>query len=192
LLPEFEDELKESPRLPVEEFAEKLSSFFMKQWDSRMPKGYTGQDISFLVGGYDEGAPYGRVFEVFIPQKPKPNEWHKDGFGITWGGQREFADRLINGYDDSLLGLVQKFAGLTDAQMPDLRRQLGQLGVAIPYPFLPLQDCVDIAIFLVRTTRTIQNWLVGVRGVGGAIDVATVTRIEGFKAIQQKSLLGER
>ena len=61
----------------------------------------------------------------------------------------------------------------------------------IPYQFLPLQDCVDLSIFLIRTTIKLQTWLVGVRGVGGAIDVATITRIEGFRAIQQKRIVGE-
>lgn len=193
LLPEFEDELKGSSRLSVGEFAAKLSDFFMQQWASRMPKNVSGQDIAFLVGGYDEGSPYGRVFEVFVPSKPQPNEWHKGGFGITWGGQREFTDRLIVGFDDSLPPIVQKSVNLTDAQTAQMKEELKKhLSVPIPYQFLPLQDCVDMAIFLVRTTRTIQNWLVGVRGVGGAIDVAIITRIEGFKAVQQKSILGER
>ncbi len=63
---------------------------------------------------------------------------------------------------------------------------------AIPFAFLPLQDCVDISIFLIRTTATIQSWITGVRGVGGAIDVAMITRTEGFKAVQQKRIKGER
>jgi hypothetical protein len=31
-----------------------------------------------------------------------------------------------------------------------------------------------------------------VRGVGGAIDVATITRTDGFRAIQEKQILGDR
>jgi hypothetical protein len=56
---------------------------------------------------------------------------------------------------------------------------------------LPLQDCVDLCIFLVRTTIELQKWLVAVRGVGGAIDVATITRTDGFKAIQIKEVRGD-
>jgi len=57
---------------------------------------------------------------------------------------------------------------------------------------LPLQDCVDLSIFVVRTTITMQKWLVGVRGVGGAVDVATITRTEGFRAVQVKTITGEK
>jgi hypothetical protein len=38
----------------------------------------------------------------------------------------------------------------------------------------------------------IQNWIVGVRGVGGAIDVATITRVDGFQPVQLKAIRGQR
>ncbi len=110
-----------------------------------------------------------------------------------WGGQKEFTDRLIQGFDDSLLINVQQFLHITDDQRQALREHLrGHLMAQIPFAFLPLQDCVDVSIFLIRTTMAIQNWLVGVRGVGGAIDVATITRIQGFRPVQEKKILGEK
>lgn len=38
------------------------------------------------------------------------------------------------------------------------------LGLPIPYQFLPLQDCVDLAILLIRTTAELQKFLVDIRG----------------------------
>jgi hypothetical protein len=100
---------------------------------------------------------------------------------------------LQSRFDDSLPSIVQKFLSLSDSQTTQLRDHLkGQTSVQIPYQFLPLQDCVDLAIFLIRTTITLQTWLVGIRGVGGIIDVATITRTDGFKPVQQKKILGER
>ncbi len=61
----------------------------------------------------------------------------------------------------------------------------------IPFAFLPLQDCVDVSTFLIRTTMAIQSWLIGIRGVGGAIDVAIITRTKGFQTVQQKTIVGE-
>ncbi|MFQ5723963.1 MAG: hypothetical protein ACE5G6_05675 [Terriglobia bacterium] len=194
-IPEFESELKKEKRLPVETFAKKLSGFFVQQWNASMPKDHKGPDMVFLVGGYDEGAPYGRVFEFSIPTRPTPKEWHagQGEFGIVWGGQREFADRVMQGFDDSLPQIVQQFLKLSDQQRDELRAYLkNHLGARIPYAFLPLQDCVDLAIFILRTTIAIQGWWVDVRGVGGAIDVATITRTNGFQPIQQKTILGER
>jgi len=196
-IPEFESMLnKKHPnkRLNVEEFAQELSDFFLARWNTHMPSTGVQGDMVFLVGGYDEGAPYGHVFEVFIPNKPKPNELYAAAgqFGAVWGGQREYVDRLLNGYDFRLLEIVQtEFA--PDAQKADqFKQKIGQLTTPIPYPFLPLQDSVDLSIFLIRTTIRIQTWLIGIRGVGGAIDVATITKTDGFKAVQAKQILGER
>jgi hypothetical protein len=197
-IPEFEEELAKAHvgRLSVLDFAKKLSDFFMRQWQQLgMPQAqqYSGPDMTFLVGGYDVKEPYGTVFEFFIPKKPSPKEWHKDTFGMVWGGQKEFTDRLIQGFDDALPILVQKHLGITDNQRDGLKDYLkNNLQAKIPFPFLPLQDCVDLSIMLIRTTIAIQNWIVGIRGVGGAIDVATITRTGKFKPVQQKRISGER
>jgi len=193
-LPEFENELqqKENKRLPVEEFSKKLSQFFVRQWDACMPKAAKTPDLILLVGGYDQDAPYGRVFQIAIPSHPDPIEQNKNHFGITWGGQLEYATRLIKGMDPVLPSLVQMHLNLTNDQKVSLESHLDQnLSIKIPYQFLPLQDCVNLSIFLIRTSIEIETWTVGIRGVGGAIDVATVTRTEGFKIVQKKKILGQ-
>ena len=194
-LPEFEAELASdgNGRLSVEDFASKLSDFFMRQWQAeQMPLDIP--PMTFLVGGYDEGEPYGKVFECFVPSAPQPKEQHpgSDQFGMVWGGQKEFTDRIITGFDGQLPGIVQNILGLSDDDTNALGTQLKEnLQANIPFPFLPLQDSVDLSILLIRTTISVQNWIVGVRGVGGPIDVATITRTDGFKPVQQKSITGE-
>ena len=112
---------------------------------------------------------------------------------MVWGGQREFTDRIIQGFDDQLPTIAKEFLNLPDGREVELRDHLKtRLTASIPFAFLPLQDCVDLSIVLIRTTIVIQNWIIGVRGVGGAIDVATITRTKGFEPIQQKTILGER
>lgn len=191
-MPEFEATLQ-AGRLTVQDFAQKLSDFFLKQWQSLMPSGYSGPDMVFLVGGYDDGQPYGRMFELFIPTNPTPSERNPSPeFGMVWGGQREYVDRLIRGYDDGLLIAVKDALSLDDAAINSLAPQLqSKLQVPIPFQFLPLQDSVDLAVYLVRATIAIQAFIVGVRGAGGAIDVATITRMGGFKAVQEKTIHGE-
>jgi len=193
-VPEFEALIGGST-LKVSEFAQRLSDFFKEQWASSMPPDYQGPDMTFLVGGYDPGETYGRLFEIYIPRKPTPNEFFTGAgeFGMVWGGQREFADRVMQGFDDRLPFEVQQFLQLSDDQRNALREHLrNRLNAAIPYAFLPLQDCIDLTMFLIRTTAQMHKWWVGVRGVGGAIDVATITGTEGFKIVQQKIIAGER
>src|SRR5262245_17792082 len=51
-MPEFEQALAQTNgrRLSVQEFAQKLSDFFMQQWNKSTPSGYQGPDMIFLVG----------------------------------------------------------------------------------------------------------------------------------------------
>lgn len=195
-LPEFEAKLSadSQDRLSVEEFASKLGDFFLAQWSALMPSNTPPQEqIVFFVGGLDPGAPYGRVFEVHIPAAPKPKEWHNAAgeFGPIWGGQREFVDRLLKGYDGQILDILKSEVSVSPDAEQRLITKLAQLTAQIPFQFLPLQDSIDLCIFLIRTTITLQTWQIGVRGVGGAIDVATITRTGGFHAVQQKAIRGE-
>lgn len=196
-LPEFEAELSKEKRLTVEAFAAKLGEFFLKQWTlSKMPQTpQLSDNMVFFVGGYDSiSSAYGRVFEVDVPSKPKPTEVIPGTFGAIWGGQRDLVDRLIQGFDPRLPEAAQDMLGIAqNLRVAKLESDLkARFALPIPWQFLPLQDCVDLSIFLVRSTIELQKWIVGIRGVGGAVDVATITRTEGFKEVQVKQIIGER
>jgi len=169
-----------------------LGDFFGRQWsEANTPA--EADAMVFLVGGFDEGEAYGRVFEVSIPHSPAPVEKSVDDFGITFGGQHEIAGRLLGGYDPRLEALMAENVHLNATQTTNFRQKVLQsLAMPIPYQFLPLQDSVDLAIFLIKTTATLQRWTTGMRGVGGAVDVATITRTDGFRAIQEKQISGDR
>ena len=196
-LPEFEVALskKTEKRFSVEEFSRELSDFFMIQWKEMMPSDYMGDQLIFLIGGYDEGAPYGKVFQVIVPNYADPQEKSagQGVFGITWGGQYEILTRLLSGFDPNLTLAIKDRLKLSDEQKQDLDQFLKpNFNLPIPYQFLPLQDCVDLSIFLIRITVELQKWMIGIRGVGGVIDVATITRTDGFRYVQRKEIKGEK
>ena len=191
-LPEFEVELPESP-LSVREFAERLSAFFLKRWQHDMPKDYAGPAMTFVVGGFDEGAAYGEVHLLEIPFKPDPQErTNKIGFGMTWGGQLDIVSRIFHGFDPGLATLLAKESGSDPKAVAGWLQSAGpQLALAVPFEFLPLQDCINLAAAVIRTTAVFQNIAVRMRGVGGPTDIAVITRAEGLKFVQRKKLTGE-
>jgi hypothetical protein len=202
-LPEFDEELTEesegsggAKRLSVEAFATKLGAFFLRQWvGAGMPNpAPQNEEMVFLVGGYDDKSPYGKVFQLTVPGAPVPVELMSGVFGASWGGQNEIADRLLQGFDGRIPDLVQELLQIPPGQRnANLANELKQrLTVPIPWQLLPLQDCVDLSIFVVRSTILLQQWVVGIRGVGGAVDVATITRTEGFREIQVKQVTGDK
>lgn len=192
-LPEFESAaLSAAGRLTVADFAQQLSDFFMQQWAAAMPPTYQGPNMIFVVGGFNDGEPYGRVYLFEVPGAPQPIERNPSpDFGIAWGGQREFVDRLIQGYDARLPDLVANGLSLNATQTTALAQALQPLGMALPLQAMALQDCVDLAIFFIRTTIDAQKLTVGIRGCGGPIDIATITRREGLRFVQRKDICGE-
>ena len=84
---------------------------------------------------------------------------------------------------------MQKFLGLENSQTTQLYEHLlAKLSARIPYPFLPLQDCVDLTKLVIETTTALQSFVTGVRGVGGPVDMAIITRHNGYQPLQKKEV----
>lgn len=192
-LPELQASLPQK-RVGIAEFSDKLSDFYMTQWQPAVKKGYKGPSMVFLVAGFDEGAPYGRLFMLELPTKPKPVEQlaAKDEFGVSWGGQTEIVDRITKGWQ---AGLPQRIAaavpGLSPAQVTQLDQALASEQLAIPINVMALQDSVNLALTLIRTTIAMQQLSLANRGVGGPIDIVTITRTAGVKAIRFKEITAD-
>lgn len=190
-IPEFEAHMTENGNgetARVEETARQLGAFFLEQWnEAQMPPG--ADSMIFLVAGFDDGEAYGRVFEVAVPNAPEPIEINPGEFGVTWGGQTYLVDRLVTGVAPMAGNHAKAALNLSDDQVRTLEdRWAAELQLAIPYQFLPLQDCVDLATFLIDMTANVMTWTAGVQGVGGDVDVATITRTDGFESVQQKRI----
>jgi hypothetical protein len=186
-IPELEEQLKAQAvgRLSVGDFADKLRDFFMSQWNTHINRAPNpGEEINFLVGGFDDAAAYGRVFLFQVPIQVNPIEQNPGAgqFGITWGGQHDLVYRMLYGFDVAVPAFVQSALNIPPPQFASFKQQLEQkFQPGIPYQFLPLQDCIDLAVFLIQSTIRFQRFRTNaVRGVGGPIEVATITRSEGF------------
>jgi hypothetical protein len=190
-IPEFEASLPKE-RLTVAEFAERISAFFLKQWQSNMPADEKIPNMTFVVAGFNPDDVYGQVYLIEIPRVPKPTERSKGNeFGITFGGQHEIVSRILQGYDIRLPEALQKGLNLSPEQSTKFGALIKQFQIGIPLQVLALQDCVDLVCFFIRTTMDAQKFSVGLRGVGGAIDVAIIKRNQNLQFVQQKQVHGE-
>lgn len=195
LLPEFESSLLKKKRLTILAFAEKISEFYLKQWQETMPPDDQIANIPnmiFVVAGFDINNIYGQVYLVEIPRAPKPVEKNKGNkFGITIGGQTEIVSRIMMGYDIGLPDTLKKGLNLSPEQAMKLSELIKPFQLAVPLQALALQDGIDLACFFIRTTMDAQKLSIGVRGVGGNIDIAVIKRNQELKFIQQKQEHGE-
>ena len=58
--------------------------------------------------------------------------------------------------------------------------------IQLANPAMPTQDSIELAIFLADTQKQFARFSDGSNVVGGDLDVATVTKHEGFKWIKRK------
>jgi len=131
-VPEFEASLPPE-RLRVTDFAERLSDFFMRQWQSNMPSAYKGPDMTFVVAGFDRDDVYGQVHLVEIPSSAKPVQRSGVGdFGITFGGQHEIMSRILQGFDIRLPDALRKALNLQPTQVETFNRTVQPFQLAVP------------------------------------------------------------
>jgi hypothetical protein len=146
-LPEFEEEITQPSRLSVEDFALKLGDFFNRQWQATMPAGGPPMgDMVFLVAGYNENEPYGRVYQIAIPSAPKPVEQNVNEFGLTYGGQIEITARILDGIDRGAIQSITMHLSLAQNIADNLFTSIKQRHMLkIPYiPPIELKQAVQL------------------------------------------------
>jgi hypothetical protein len=164
-----------------EELAGRLGHFFHDRYAAeRAAEGHpldpAGEPsmLGFIIAGYDAGG-IGRFHEVSIPG-PYVEELDVStaSIGMLPRGQRDVIDRLLAGVDRAVLDSL-------GVDIPDeVNDALAALGYRVFFP-ITLQDGIDFAGFLIRTTIDMQRFSdgthafqVGLPGCGGPTRVAVV------------------
>lgn len=185
--------------------AHRLAEFFGKRYDAQVddldeapPPGVAA--LGFLVGGYD-AAGVGEAWEVTLPERAvDPIATTANGGGAAWRGQADVVTRIVRGSDFELLERLAVLHGRTDA-LDALSPLLEACSYRIPFDSMNLQDGIDFAVLCIRTTIDVQRLTLGPAatapefswpGVGGPIEIATVTATSGFGWVQRTSVQGER
>jgi len=170
----------------VENVAQRVQAHFSGLLAKRGQRPFLG----LLVAGYDGafGAP-GRAFEVTFDDAG--NETCEELLpggepGLLQWGQPEAIARLVDGVSSYL---VQALVNLgTDATSAPLYVEAikSQIAQPIIHDGMPIAEVVDLAEFLVDTTIKYVRFTPGHPVVGGPIEVAAITRHEGFKWARRK------
>jgi hypothetical protein len=181
LMTEFIAQLDDSPQHGGA-LAEQLGTFFdarYREWRDAVGRPIDeGENpaLGFIVGGYDESG-IGRLHEISIPGPiVVEQEICTASIGMMPRGQRDVIDRLLGGFDAGMLDLI----GVPVPE--DVQQALSGLAYRVLFP-ITLQDGIDFASFLIRTTIDMQRfsdgtlaYQVGLPGCGGPTRIAVVRR----------------
>ena len=146
--------------------------------------------LGFMVAGYSYGQQRGEVWHLQVERGVYYGPdlaIGQDQSGFRWQGQPLSLRRLILGFDPEGLQKVLITAGLQRPQIDQIIQGCFQeFGVNIVKDGMPIQDAIDLAIYLEQTSAGFSRFCDGPAFVGGPVEVAVLTKYEGFKWIKRK------
>lgn len=109
-------------------------------------------------------------------------------------GQSEPVYRLLHGYSKRIMLEVLKERGVTGEEnvngwLEDIRKHSSH---GLIHPAMPIQDAIELAEFLANVAVQVVRFAPGAPSVGGPIDIAAITKHEGFKWVQRKHYFKRR
>lgn len=185
---EFQKTLPEN-RISVINFAKRLQEFYKNEWGKIIDNPQTSPMV-FQVAGVNEKQQFGELYIVSVPGDEAPTKVINDGtFSLYYGGDQHVVDRLIQGRDTRMDGIIMQAEALSDVHVPlgEVFDQVATMHL-LPIGSYALQDAIDLARFLIDTTSKIQKLSLNLETVGGATDVSCITKSEGCKIISKKTV----
>ena len=183
----------------VRSVAENLKAFLRQRYEAehgplvpqaagRLPS------LGILVSGYSDGAYFPEQYLFDFPAIPElqvrhPNKANGEPeFGVDWFGLNDTISRLIKGADPRLAPIL-----VERLKMPseEVWRLLSQFEYRIALEGMPLQDAIDLAVYLIETTIGRHRFVIGAPFCGGAIDIAVITP-QGFTWVSRKDWHADR
>lgn len=145
--------------------------------------------FEFIVGGCSSENGGGEIwkFQFTNGDAPEPVCIVATGQSdIIWAGQPEACVRLVLGISSQTFGVLMQ-AGLNEEQSTALVQAIrAQSTAQLVEPAMPIRDAIALGEFLAQTTASFVKFLPGADTVGGDLDIATVTKYEGFRWIRRK------
>lgn len=180
-----------SKKFTVEDVARRTKEFFydetyLNEFGDKPYKPFLG----FMVSGYSSNEGLPEVWEIVIQEGgncigPLLRRG-KEEIGINWAGEPEAITRLIKGHS-GFIGNVLRELGVPEDQIEPAVELIGsRMDAPLVQAPMPIQDTIDLAVFLVNTAINFSRFIPGPQTIGGPIDVAAITKHEGFRWVQRK------
>jgi hypothetical protein len=172
----------------VEEVAGRLKEFLFDEKAAALPENVAVW-MKLRVCGYSAGRPLPEIWEVSLRGKAcsAPSIIRPEaGFGVNWDGEYEPLNRLILGIGTGFKDAAAKAKMTVDQNIEN--QITGSLYEHMVMTAMPVQDAIDLARYLVETTAGFVRFAVRMqpKSVGGSVEIATITKHEGFKWIQRR------
>ena len=140
-----------------------------------------------MIVGYSTGSPLAEEWKIDIENGMCNGPYlirQPDQIGMTWNGEPEAITRLYKGFSPMLPFVLEKL-GISKDKINELINS-NALEIPMVISSMPIQDAIDLSNFLVDTTIKFSKYAPGPSTVGGPIEIAVITKHEGFKWVKRK------
>jgi hypothetical protein len=173
----------------IEDVATKARDFFQERYKAAYAIPVPGYFLGYRVCGYSGEGALPEAWEIRILENSCEGPiriYEDDKFGPRWSGESEALDRLILGVGSKLPDALVAL-GADPATVSDTVKELvNHLYASLYLAAMPIQDAIDLARFLVETAVKFAHFSLRPATVGGPIEIATITKHEGFKWVTRK------
>ncbi len=171
--------------------AERVKQFMFDENYQQAAQADPNLDTSaFIVAGFSASERHAEEYLIKLSpsgaEGPSPVRSSEET-GVAWSGQPEAISRLMNGYAPGLGDVFEKRLGVDKANVePALDVIKQELEAPLVNPSMPFQDAIDLADFLVDLSIKYHRFVPGAPTVGGPIEVAAISKHEGFRWVKRK------
>jgi hypothetical protein len=173
----------------IEQIARTLAQFMDKNYAQAFKDWPDKPPIGFMVAGYSSGADYAEEWRIDILNGTLigPNkERGENQVGMTWNGEPEAISRLYMGISGNAIPALENMGFETEKAIELATGLRQRLTAPLVIPPMPIQDAIDLVHFLVETTMNFSKFSPGATTVGGPVDIAAITKHEGFRWVRRK------
>jgi hypothetical protein len=180
----------------IEQIAMMFHEFIEKEYKNVYGNNQNIPYTGFKIAGYSANEKFSEewLIEVIngIVNKPVLAR-DKSSSGASWYGQVEPMVRLIKGYSMNIFELMKQ-VGIEHDKIEQFRILAeNTLDASLVQPAMPIKDAIDLAEFFIDTTAKFIKYSPGAaQSVGGPIEIAAITKHEGFKWVQRKFYFDEK
>ncbi len=177
-----------SPPASVEEASNGLERFVRPLYEEAFSSvaEEARPQLGFLIGGYSVGLPLPELWEVRFPSVP--GQTHRtqivrepEDFGANWRGIELPFSRLHFGSDPRVIDQLVAL-GLDRAVV---EQTCFQFQSPVIFDSMPIQDAIDFAKYVLRTTISFSTFEIGVPTCGEPLQLAVILRQKGFQWVEE-------
>jgi hypothetical protein len=194
------------PNYTVNSVATRLLKFLRTYYVAAYPQEYLEQELELLVAGYDRNQRWPTVMRVDVRRDRILREFAPGEFGIAFGGQMDWIQRIVFGTDSrNMVSLAKRSNELLNLYRDRLAEKLARDGLSVDlpepdsfgdelrlfhnwsleglqsnWPDFSEQNAIDCVSFFLRIMIKAQDVSAKLPTVGGDVHIAVIRKEDGY------------